>query len=604
MGKLWTSFENEHEEAKHYENYNNPPPPGDGVEDFIESPAEMVDDSDTSLQVLEEASKTSLEHISIVQGINASLDGKKVCSEGYMTSLDNYRPVLEQIIGQLGVRRTIPSTEDFINMHRASSAHLIATEGLKEFIKKTWEKVREFFKLFYKKIMLYLKRMVKANLELDDYEKYVESMMGKLRAKASSAKITDAAAFESKLPSLLADEGMESMDTEYLLNYGVRKIDSLLTLMDRIGFKGVGRLNESDGLSLLSLKMQNFINKHGPIARPLGELTKDALELEQTALSLITSVFEHIVTDPRELPEGVYSAIHDAFDRAQMGEGFSVRSLAPHNSGKDNLPKDANIFMAHSADSKSLVSGHISSNTYVRGLTPPPSSFKSLQTLHDFYKSRISKTKVQTADKSLDKTSDLVLKLLNLLAKDFAKMVDSVADKAKSASSQDLATLLIAASAGNPSAGALITEISYKLPGTEEKFALNARYGADFHAFLGIPIEDTDKYRNTIRVSYEEKFTLLFQEEQTSMSAFKEALKEIAATKQGAQAGAGQVDPAQAEQAKEVLKDLSRILTNLLTSLQSILRYVMTSVYGVYTELRYEYVRYLYLSAQRYRIAG
>lgn len=604
MGKLWTSLESEHEEAKHYENYNNPPPPGDGVEDFIESPAEMVDDSDTSLQVLEDASKTSLEHISIVQGINASLGGKKVCSEGYMTSLDNYRPVLEQIIGQLGVRRTIPSTEDFINMHRASSAHLIATEGLGEFIQKTWEKVREFFKLFFKKIMLYLKRMVKANLELDDYEKYVESMMGKLRSKAASVKLTDAAAFESKLPALLADEGMESMDSEYLLNYGTRKIDSLLTLMDRIGFKGVGRLNESDGLSFLSSKVQNFIHKHGPVAQPLEELNKDAVELQQIALSLVTSVFEHIVNDSRELPESVYSAIHDAFDRAQMGERFEIRSLAPHNSGKDNLPKDANIFMAHSTDGTALVSGHISSNTYVRGLIPPPSSFKSLQTLHDFYKSRISKSKVQTADKSLDKTSDLVVKLLNLLSKDFAKMVDSVADKAKSASGQDLATLLIAASAGNPSAHQLITDISYELPGTEEKFALNARYGADFQAFLGIPITDTDKYRDTIRVSYEEKFTLLLQEIGSSMSAFKEALKQIAAKKQGDQAGAAQVDTAQAEQAKEVLKDLSRILTNLLTNLQSILRYVMTSVYGVYTEMRYEYVRYLYLSAQRYRIAG
>jgi hypothetical protein len=56
------------------------------------------------------------------------------------------------------------------------------------------------------------------------------------------------------------------------------------------------------------------------------------------------------------------------------------------------------------------------------------------------------------------------------------------------------------------------------------------------------------------------------------------------------------------QEAKEVVKDLSRILTNLLTNLQSILRFVMTSVYGVYTELRYEFVRYLYLSAQRYRV--
>lgn len=531
--KLWTASEsmNEHEEAIHYEVCEKPPVPSEGSTDFPQSPSETIEDADSSLEMTSQAIKTGFEQLSIVQSISDSLTSKKVCSEAYMTSLENYRPIMDQIIGQMGARRAIPSTEDFLNMHSAKSAHLIATEGLGEFMKKVWEKIKEFFTLFFKKAALYLKRMVKANLELENYEEYLEPMMAKLRSKGGSAKPTDLAAFDSKLPSLLADEGMEVMDTEYFMNYGVRKIDKLLTLMERVGFKGVGTLNDADGLSMLEAKIREFTVKHASITpQSLENLKGEAVMLQQSALGLLVSVFPHVVSDSKDLPEDIYSAIHDAFDRGQMGEGFVLRSLDVTNGGKDSLPKTANMFMAYSSNGSSFVEGHIYQNTYVRQMLTPPANFSSLQNLYDFYKNRVKKIKVQTADKSLDKTNDLIMKLLKLAETDLTKMAERIT---------------VAPSSGN---------------------------------------------------SVEQDSDSLFDRLAAASTGAPDSVMDIR----------NESSPASTElvlEAKQVITDTSRMLANFFTRLQSILRFIMTSVYGVYTELRYEYVRYLYLSAQRYRVA-
>lgn len=598
MSKLWLAAENEHEESVHYDAYQKPQPPGDGVTDFIESPAEMVTDGQDSLTMAEDAAKTAFEQISIIQGIQDSLGSKSFCSDAYMTSLENYRPVVEQLMGNLGALRAIPSTEDFLSVHRAQVAHHIANESLGDFVKKTWEKVKEFFALFFKKMALYLKRMVKANLELEDYEKYLEPMMAKLRSGGNNTKPTDVSEFDSKLPMILADEGMEKMDAEYLMNYGVRKVDRLLTVMDRIGFKGVGKLNDNDGLPMLTEKVRAFATMHGGgTHHPLAKLKADAMELQQFALSVVTSSFEHLVNDPRELPEEVYQAIHDAFNHAQMGEGFAIRSLEPHNSGRDGLPKNANIFLAHSATGAALVSGHIGTNTYVRNLIAPPASFKSLQGMHDFYKSRIAKTKVQVADRTLDKTNDLIMKLLGVLSKDFSKMVDNVSAAAKNGASRDLAELMVAASNRGMTATSIMNTVMNKFQDVDlSSMVTDPDYGDVFQRFMQMPIQDNDYYRRQVRQAFEEKLRTLMNNYGASLDQFNIWLEEELS------GGAPSQSPQELQEAKEVIKDLSRILTNLLTNLQSILRFVMTSVYGVYTELRYEFVRYLYLSAQRYRV--
>lgn len=595
MSKLWLASENEHEESVHYDAYKNPQP-GDEATDFIESPAEMVVDGDESLGLVEEAAKTALEQIYIVQSIQDSLDAKKLCSGAYMTSLENYRPVIEQILGNLGARRAIPSTEDFLNHHRAQTSHLIATEGLGDFVKKTWEKIKEFFVLFFKKAALYLKRMVKANLELEDYEKYLDPMMIKLRS-GGDAKPTDLSTFDSKLPMLLADEGMEKMDAEYLMNYGVRKTERLLGLMDRIGFKGVGKLNDDDGLKLLTDKITNFVRTHGgDTFHPIDKLKGDANELQQMALSLVATTFEHTVTDPRELPEDVYQGIHDAFDRAQMGEGFVIRSLQPHNAGRDGLPKNANVFMAHAANGSALVSGHIATNTYVRNQIAPPASFRALQNLHDFYKKTLIKTKVQNADRTLDKTNELVIKLINLLSRDFSKLVDHVSSAAKTQSRMDLAELMVQAGQRGMSTADVMNQVMNKFTNVNlGDMVTDSDYGDVFQRFMQTPIQDSESYRRLVRTAYEEKLRILMNNYGASLDQFNQWLQEAISE--------GGVGPSAEElqEAKQVITDLSRVLTNLLTNLQSILRFVMTSVYGVYTELRYEFVRYLYLSAQRYR---
>jgi hypothetical protein len=589
---------NEHEEAAHYEEYDRTSA-ADGVGDFPESPAEVIEDADSSLQMASQAVKTGFEQLSIVQGISDSLDGKQVCSEAYMTSLENYRPIIEQIIGKLGARRSIPATEDFLNMHRAKSAHLIATEGLSDFLKKTWEKIKEFFTIFFKKIALYLKRMVKANLELENYEEYLEPMMAKLRAKGSSAKPTDLAAFDSKLPSMLADEGMAVMDTEYFLNYGVHKVENLLTLMERVGFKGVGKLNEVDGIPMLQLKIGEFVSKHMDIGtQPLETIKEDARELQYLAMSLLSTVFPNVVSDPKELPEDIYSGIHDAFDRGQMGEGFVLRSLEPLSGGRDNLPNSANLFMAHAADGTSYVEGYIRKDVYVRQMLTPPSNFKSLQNLHDFYKNRIAKIKVQTADKSLDKTNEHIMKLLGMVSKDLTRMVERASTMRRSAvRTEDVAEMLIAATKSGTSLNEIITKVLNPMFGDRTMdVVMDEDYGDVWQRFQNTPPTDTEDYRLTFVNVYAPKLDALFRRHGRSLKDFADGIMQMGGE-------LGQMSEDEMAEAKQVISDVNRMLTNFFTRLQSVLRFIMTNVYGVYTELRYEYARYLYLSAQRYRAA-
>ena len=597
--KLWSATEGEHEPSSPIPLIEKTRDSSQAEVEVLESPLEMIEDANSSLEMASQAVKTGFEQLSIVQGIRGSLMGKKVCSEAYMTSLENYRPVLEQIIGQLGARRSIPSTEDFINTHRAQSAHLIATEGLGEFMKKTWEKIKEFFTLFFKKIALYFKRMVKASLELENYEEYLTPMMAKLRSKGGNAKPTDLAAFECKLPGLLADEGMEAMDAEYFMNYGVRKVDKLLSLMEHVGFKGVGRLNEADGLPMLNLKIRDFVTKHADIGRqPLETLKDEARELQYVALNLLTTIFPQVVSDPKDLPETVYTGIHDAFERGQMGEGFVLRSMEPVNGGRDSLPKDANLFMAHSANGSTYVEGHVGQNTYVRQMLAPPANFKSLQNLYDFYNNRIKKIKVQTADKSLDKTNDEIMKLLTLASKDLARLVDQASTMARSAvRTEDIAEMLIAAHKKGVTLNAISNTVFNDLFGERgAAVVMDADYGETFQRFMQTVPADNEEYRRTFTNAFADKLDALFRRYGRSLKDYADGIRAMGSED-------GQMSQEDLSEAKQVITDVSRMLTNFFTRLQSVIRFIMTSVYGVYTELRYEYVRYLYLSAQRYRVA-
>lgn len=612
--KLWSSSLEDHDVVDMGEDSDDKTSSEGSERELVESPQDDIEDAVSGLELAQEASKTAFERLEIVGDIRSSLQRQNVCSAPYMSSLENYKPVLAQIMGNLRVNRSIPATEDFVNVRRAQSAHSIAMEGLGDFIRKAWEKIKEFFRLFFKKVMVFLKRLVKANLDLESYEKYLGSMMTKLKHNSSKAHPTDVKPFTSKLPVLLADEGMESMDAEYLMQYGTRKIERMVGLVNRFSGKGIGRFNESDGLPRLYAKIQEFIKaNNNPTGQSIDTLTAQSNELRDLAAALLQTGFEHKVNHANELPDEVYSRMHDAFDRSADGE-IDLFCLHPNNATKNSLPKDVNMFLAIAKATKStVVTGHVYDNIYVRQTINPPSTFNGLQQLYDYYKTTVSKVNVRNMDNAIDKTNDHVIKILNLMSKDFSALMDKID------------TMRSGAVPSNDLAGALIWS---------KKTLIENNRNTNISIFLDSAInsfepqkddESLDKHRRDIlHVVTDFNIGPYVNGKQHKagfissdlLSSFELYLSEVRGIKVSqlvakiqedvramlGQSGTSVINDEELEKRREIIKDLNRVMTNLLNNLQSVVRLTIQSIHAVYTEIRYEYVRYLYMSAQRYGI--
>lgn len=589
--KLYTASEAFNEQDTHHRHRSE----HDTLEDDA-GPAEMIEEQVENLVMAEEAFSSRCERLFIAQGIQQSMQEKTICSAAYVTTLENYRPVLQALFQDLGLQRTFPSMEDFTNTYSASSAHQIATEGIKEFIKKVWEQIKEVFSIFFKKISLFVKRLVKANLQMEDYERYLDPMMAKLRVKTGGAKITDTKPFDSKLPMLLANEGMEEMSVEFLINHGVRKTEKLLKLSEQMGFQGIGKLNKPDGLPKLQTSLQAFIAKHKVVGnQPVTTLEQDATELYSLAMGLLTEIFPFEVKNPRDLPEAVYSSIYESFTHAQMGEGFQLRCLSEVDSGNDSLPREANVFFASSVapEEDILVEGHLGSNTYVKGIIGPPETFANLQNMYDFYKNRVKKVQVSQADKNLDKINTDLTKIIATIQRELVPIVEkTTAAQSSKVTAENFGDLLASAIGKGHRLAELMSFVSSHHDNTRSFFDTQSHEAV-------VPMFDM---RDTNSREFKNRAALLYSslsrelpDFNYNIEAFCDYLKTLAGI--GGESGMSQEE---LEKAKEIMNNLNRSLVRYFSRLQTTIRFLMSNIYAVYTELRYEWVRYIYMSAQRY----
>jgi len=97
----------------------------DDGDDFLNISDEL-EDSAHSLELAVESIKTASEKLALIQGISSHLDGQKRTELSYFTSLEHYKPILESITTNLGVKSSIPSLEDFKNPYGTEASHAIA----------------------------------------------------------------------------------------------------------------------------------------------------------------------------------------------------------------------------------------------------------------------------------------------------------------------------------------------------------------------------------------------------------------------------------------------------------------------------------------------
>lgn len=202
----------------------------DTIDSIEENLTSEIRDAENSFNIVTESIKTLQNQFNLITDIKSSLESKKLASVDYFISIENLSPVMKSIADNLGVDYKTPSLEDFKNPYSIETCHQIAMEGFVEFIKSIWEKIKDFLIELLKKIRLFFNRLFNFDLQLNEYERYVDKMISDIKSDKYVLS-NNKAIIQSRLPSMLGKDGMERMDTDYLLNYGLPKVDNLHNIL-------------------------------------------------------------------------------------------------------------------------------------------------------------------------------------------------------------------------------------------------------------------------------------------------------------------------------------------------------------------------------------
>lgn len=389
-----------------------------------------ITDYADDIEIATERFRTCCNDLNLLTDMSASLERKKSSSVDYFVSLENYSLVVSNIANNLNVRNKIPSLEDFKNPSGFNACHSVAIEGFFYYIKKIWEKIKEFFKAFFKKITLFFKRLTKANLELDEYEEYLEEMMSRIKNKKlvlSDNKVL----LDSKLPSYFANEGMEEINSEFLLSTGQEKCKNLLETIKKV-FDG----------SEVSKREQNFKNiktiingiiTNKDIANTSIEEVKDQTDLvKKISLAVLDDVFEiDVGNNTGNIPNKVIGSANHFYNSEEMSV-VTIRSLIDSNVSSLAIPKNFNMFYFRSStDNKVYVSGSTELNTYVTNKIPPILNSNNLLKLYEFYKKFSKEVDLKKIDKTFDSLDKEVSALIDLMKSRYSNFLDELKNTKK-----------------------------------------------------------------------------------------------------------------------------------------------------------------------------
>lgn len=382
---------------------------------------EEIEGYQDTFEIVSEALKTASTGILNVQHIRHAIENKEVASVAYFTAIEDYRPMLSNIADNLGVKLSVPSLEDFKNTHGTKASHQIAVEGLFSYVKKLWDKMKEVFALFFKKINMFLRRLMGYELDLQTYEKYLDAGIPKL--KSSKPKISnDKASLESKLPSFVAREGMETVSVEYALTETDARFKNLNSLINTIFNQNLPKLVRDDFNSLQTLINQLITTSPEVLANEtiVEQLEKDIIQYCENTL---TRIFEYSNLTLNDLPEKVYEDIQFNFDRNELKE-TSIHSLVNSNNTSAALPKNYNCFFITLPGKKITVSSSVELNTQVSNHLYPIANVDNLIRFYEQYKKYSKEINLKKVDSSLSIVEDCIEKLTNLMRNKFSDRLE------------------------------------------------------------------------------------------------------------------------------------------------------------------------------------
>ena len=379
------------------------------------------------LQMSTEAFKTASNNLKLVSGMMGTLDTKDRSSGEYFQSLETYSLMMESIADNLGVKHRVPSLEDFKNPYGTEACHQITMEGFYSFIKSIWQKIKDLFAAFFKKVSLFFKRLMGANLNLEEYNKYLDPMISELKVKKAS--LTDnTVLIESKLPSMLANPGMEKIDSNFLFTVGKDKLEHLTEMVNVVFGKQISEIAKND-MRDIHRKIGKFIDKTKYAKNIRMEDIKDLIhDLKTETVSSLAKLFPFVQSDIRGLPDDVFDAVQMQYDRNEI-DGLVVRSLTQVGNFSQSLPKSFNGFYILSEQNKMYITTTTQTDNFTTNHLNPIGTLDNLVNYHQLYKKFCKQLNTQKLKTDIDELSDVFEDIMNLMKGKFVDALDTLTSK-------------------------------------------------------------------------------------------------------------------------------------------------------------------------------
>lgn len=560
-----------------------------GKMDFsVEMLSDFLHVTSSDLKNTESLARISLEQMSLSTELKRRLDVSKIGSKEYFTSLESDKCTLEILSKRMGVVR-FPAMEDIKNPYALNASKTLALEGYAEFWKKSWENFKKFMKELFKKILLLIKRIVGANLGLKEYEDYNDQLINKL--KQLNAKITDNTPINTKLGQLLADEDQEKVDSDFILNQGLQKFRNLVSLLENITGKTNDFFQVKDLTKILDtlkqqIKAYNYLGIDSSRTESIGHLEE---HLKTLASNVITGAFTYIVPSVRTLPSEVYEKLFDDFDSASVRDGkVEVQSLVQIDGYNAHLPKDLNLFLAHQDHTKFFITGYKQESKYTQPQVKPIEQLSNLVRLNDEYKRKYKSIDLGDCVKALNDAEDVIGKILDVLSGEFITLAD------KGTKGENYEGLMRAFIQQLRERKVTFFHFQDTYSQTPEYVSLNRQHSFEDSLInlLGFANQDS-----MLPHEYEQ----LARWYENDRPGFKMTMEYLAKVlnidMQNLQTDS--IDEFTLANYQK-FQELNMYLSHVFSKLQTIYRTIVSDIFGMYTEVRFELVRYIYESARRY----
>jgi hypothetical protein len=500
---------------------------------------DIVEFHEDAIQVAVEGVARASNELYILRDVKASIESKKLSSVEYFTSMENYSLYMKSVANNLGVRAKIPSMEDFKNPYGVETSHKIAMEGFMEFMRSIWEKIKSFFKDFFKRVMLFFKRLVNANLQMEEYEMYIEDLMHKV--KRSDKNSVTQIKVDSKLPSLLGTPDIETMRSDYLITKGKQKLSNLSTFIKV--FTGEIDKNFHPGFTA---EMNSLISKlkDKSVVLTASDVDNIRHRLADTFQTLFTNSVHF-----NNLPDDVQNDIMNAFDSSEI-KGSSFFSAIPDKNPNQMLPRDFNIYHVKcdfavsetSNSSKVLITSNSERNNITENNLETISSRENLLRLYDFYKDFSKTVKIEQVQKTVEKFDKEIDRLTTTIRDPFTIATENV------------------------------------MPTEDDPF----------------PVTATDEDESSSTISASQANDMLGAAGFTRRPNLDEPELDFG------NSGNNDKPTRHSKEVIDKLEDLHKFIINYLNVIQVLLKEVSVGLMGIHQECRYEMIKYLYKCAKQF----